>query len=82
MRSSEFFNSCFLCAIAGIANEHTDRNTTAYILIVHAAANAQKGVDSILVTRLESEGEREEAAISGFLAIESILWPTLWPPST
>jgi len=23
--------AAFLCAIAGIANEHTDRNTTAYI---------------------------------------------------
>lgn len=44
----------YLCAIAGIANEHTDRNTTAYIqswisrleednqLIPQAAANAQK----------------------------------------
>lgn len=50
--------AAFLCAIAGIANEHTDRNTTAYIqnwiekleednrLIVHAAANAQRAVDS------------------------------------
>jgi antirestriction protein ArdC len=49
--------AAFLCAIAGIANEHTDRNTTAYIqnwiekleednrLIVHAAANAQRAVD-------------------------------------
>ena len=46
--------AAFLCAIAGIANEHTDRNTTAYIqnwiakleednrLIIHAAANAQR----------------------------------------
>ena len=52
--------AAFLCAIAGIANENTDRNTTAYIqnwisrleedsrLIVHAAANAQRAVDSIL----------------------------------
>ena len=74
--------AAFLCAIAGIANEHTDRNTTAYIqnwisqlqddnrLIVHAAANAQKAVDSILGTSFESEGEREEAAIGGFLAAE------------
>jgi antirestriction protein ArdC len=42
--------AAFLCAIAGIANEHTDRNTTAYIqnwiskleednrLVIHAAA--------------------------------------------
>jgi antirestriction protein ArdC len=52
--------AAFLCAIAGIANEHTDRNTTAYIqnwisklqednrLIIHAATNAQKAVDAIL----------------------------------
>jgi antirestriction protein ArdC len=52
--------AAFLCAIAGIANEHTDRNTTAYIqnwiskleednrLIVHAAANAQRAADCIL----------------------------------
>jgi antirestriction protein ArdC len=76
--------SAFLCAIAGIANEHTDRNTTAYIqnwisqleddnrLIVHAAANAQKAVDSILRTSFESEGEREEAASSAFAAIEAV----------
>ena len=51
--------AAFLCAIADIANERTDRNTTAYIqnwiekleednrLIVHAAANAQRaGLDS------------------------------------
>jgi antirestriction protein ArdC len=76
--------AAFLCAIAGIANEHTDRNTTAYIqnwisqlqednrLIVQAAANAQKAVDSILGTTFESEGEteerEEEAATSGFPA--------------
>ena len=75
--------AAFLCAIAGIANEHTDRNTTAYIqnwisqlqddnrLIVHAAANAQKAVDSILGTSFESEGEPEVAANGGFLAIEA-----------
>lgn len=52
--------AAFLCAIAGIANEHTDRNTTAYIqnwisklesdnrLIVHAAGNAQRAADCIL----------------------------------
>jgi len=60
--------AAFLCAIAGIANEHTDRNTTAYIqnsisklqednrLIVHAAANAQRAVDSILGTTFEEHG--------------------------
>ena len=51
--------AAFLCAIAGIANEHTERNTTAYFqnwistlegdnrLILHAAAAAQKAVDMI-----------------------------------
>jgi hypothetical protein len=39
-------------------------------LIVHAAANAQKAVDSMLGTSFESEGEREEATISAFPAIE------------
>ncbi len=55
--------AAFLCAVAGIANENTERNTTAYIgnwipkleednrLIVHAAANAQRAVDSILGKR-------------------------------
>lgn len=73
--------AAFLSAIAGTANEHTDRNTTAYIqnwisrfeednrLIVQAAANAQKAVDSILGTTFECEGETEEgegeAAASG-----------------
>lgn len=51
--------AAFLCAIAGIANEHTERNTTAYIqnwiikleddnrLILQAAGAAQKSVDLI-----------------------------------
>jgi antirestriction protein ArdC len=76
--------AAFLSAIAGIANEHTDRNTTAYLqnwisqlqednrLIVQAAANAQKAVDSILGTDFESEVETEErdeeAATSGLPA--------------
>ncbi len=66
--------AAFLSAIAGIANEHTDRNTTAYIqnwisklqednrLIIHAAANAQKAVDSILDTTFE-ESEEGEASL-------------------
>ena len=70
-----------LCAVAGIANEHTDRNTSAYIqnwiakmqednrLIVHAAANAQRAVDPILGTTFEQEREASEnagdAAVSG-----------------
>ena len=73
--------AAFLCAIAGIANEHTDRNTTAYIqnwvekleednrLIVHAAANAQRAADLILGTTFEEENETTEdagdAAVSG-----------------
>ena len=64
--------AAFLCAIAGIANEHTDRNTTAYLqswiakleednrLIVHAAANAQRAVDSIIGTTFEDEAETTE----------------------
>jgi antirestriction protein ArdC len=64
--------AAFLCAIAGIANEHTDRNTTAYLqswigkleednrLIVHAAANAQRAVDSIIGTLFEIEDESTE----------------------
>jgi antirestriction protein ArdC len=62
--------AAFLSAIAGIANEQTDRNTTAYIqnwisklqednrLIVHAAANAQKAVDSILGNTFEDAAEQ------------------------
>ncbi len=76
--------AAFLCAIAGIANEHTDRNTTAYIqnwieklkednrLIVHAAANAQRAVDLILGSTFEEENETTEnagdAAVSGIPA--------------
>ncbi|MHB1957536.1 MAG: ArdC family protein [Acidobacteriaceae bacterium] len=76
--------AAFLCAIAGIANEHTDRNTTAYIqnwiaklegdnrLIVHAAANAQRAVDLILGSTFEEEKETTDdagdAAVSGIPA--------------
>ena len=68
--------AAFLCAIAGIANEHTDRNTTAYIqnwiskleednrLIVHAAANAQKAVDSILGSTFAEETEEDAANVA------------------
>jgi antirestriction protein ArdC len=61
--------AAFLCAIAGIDNEHTDRNTTAYIqnwiarleadnrLIVHAAANAQRAADCILGNTFEEKTE-------------------------
>ena len=61
--------AAFLCAIAGIANEHTDRHTTAYTqnwiskleedsrLIVHAAANAQRAADCILGNSFEEQTE-------------------------
>ena len=66
--------AAFLCAIAGIANEHTDRNTTAYIqnwiekleednrLIIHAAANAQRAVDLILGSTFQEESKTVEDA--------------------
>jgi antirestriction protein ArdC len=66
--------AAFLCAIAGIANERTDRNTTAYIqnwiaaleednrLIIHAASNAQRAVDLILGSTFEEEQETTENA--------------------
>ena len=64
--------AAYLCAIAGIANDQTDRNTTAYLqswiakleednrLIVHAAANAQRAVDSIMGTTFEDQAESNE----------------------
>jgi antirestriction protein ArdC len=64
--------AAYLCAIAGIANDQTDRNSTAYLqswiakleednrLIVHAAANAQRAVDSIMGTTFEDEAESNE----------------------
>lgn len=80
--------AAFLCAIVGIANEYTDRNTTAYIqnwittleednrLIVHAAANAQRAVDMILGSTFEEENETTEsagdAAVSGIPAAVAI----------
>jgi antirestriction protein ArdC len=72
----------FLGAIAEIANEHTDRNTTAYIqnwidkleednrLIVYAAASAQRAVDLIFGNTFEEEKETtrgSQAACIGFL---------------
>jgi len=80
--------AAFLCAFAGIANEHTDRNTTAYLqnwiakleqdnrLLVHAAASAQKAVDSILGTLFEETAETNdeigEAAGSGTPSASSL----------
>ena len=69
--------AAFLCAIAGIANENTERNTTAYIqnwiskleddnrLIFHAAANAQRAVDSILGISFQSERVEETRFLLG-----------------
>jgi antirestriction protein ArdC len=68
--------AAFLSAIAEIANAHIDRNTTAYIqnwiskleednrLIVHAAANAQKAVDSILGSPFAEEAEEDAANVA------------------
>lgn len=64
--------AAFLCAIAGIANEHTDRNTTAYIqnwisklegdnrLVIHAAASAQRASDCILGESFEAKNTTTE----------------------
>jgi antirestriction protein ArdC len=64
--------AAFLCAIAGIANEHTDRNTTAYIqnwiskleadnrLVIHAAASAQRAADCILGESFEAKSTATE----------------------
>jgi antirestriction protein ArdC len=72
--------AAFLCAIAGIANEHTDRNTTAYLqnwiskleednrLIVHAAANAQRAADCILGETFEEKTETTDRANNEELA--------------
>ena len=61
--------SSFLCAIAGITNERTEQNSTAYIqnwietlkgdsrLVVTAASAAQKAADAILGKAFEDEGE-------------------------
>src|ERR1700721_4885773 len=69
--------AAFLSAIAGIANEQPDRNTTAYILnwiskleednrlIVHAAANAQKAVDSILGSTFEEAADHPATTTAG-----------------
>jgi antirestriction protein ArdC len=68
--------AAFLCAIAGIANEHTDRNTTAYIqnwiskleednrLVIHAAANAQRAADCILGESFEATSQTTESTDS------------------
>lgn len=72
--------AAFLCAIAGIANEHTDRNTTAYIqnwtskleednrLVIHAAANAQRAADCILGESFEATTQSTEQNVNTELA--------------
>lgn len=66
--------AAFLCALAGIVNEHTERNTAAYIsqwmerlrkdnrLIVQAAAAAQKAVDLITGQSFEAATEDDGKA--------------------
>lgn len=67
--------AAFLCAIVGIANEHTDRNTTAYIqnwiskleadnrLVIHAAASAQRAADCILGESFEAKSTATEEEV-------------------
>jgi ParB/RepB/Spo0J family partition protein len=91
--------AAFLCAIAEIANEHTDRNTTAYIqnwiskleednrLIVHAAANAQRAVDSTLLTESKTNPRRifEENALKELaetIRSQGVLSPLLVRPTS
>jgi antirestriction protein ArdC len=62
--------AAFLCALAGVANDHTESNTTAYIqnwiqqleednrLILQAAAAAQKAVDMITGQNLTEPEEQ------------------------
>jgi antirestriction protein ArdC len=79
--------AAYLCTIAGIANEYTDRNTTAYIqswitrleednrLIVQAAANAQKAVDLIAGLTFEDAITEEtgDAVATDFSSVESLV---------
>ncbi len=72
--------AAFLCAIAGIANEHTDRNTTAYLqnwiskleadnrLVIHAAGNAQRAADCILGEPFAEASEAPQATEAEELA--------------
>lgn len=66
--------SGFLCAIAGIANERTEQNTTAYIqnwitalkgdsrLVIAAASAAQKAADLIVGYTFEDESQDDNTA--------------------
>jgi antirestriction protein ArdC len=63
--------SSFLCAIAGITNERTEQNSTAYIqhwiealkgdsrLVITAASAAQKAADAIVGKAFEAEESTE-----------------------
>jgi antirestriction protein ArdC len=74
--------AAFLCAIAGIGNDRTDRNTTAYIqnwisrleqdnrLIVTAAAAAQKAVD--LITGYTYTADAKEDGSAGDSGIPDV----------
>ena len=69
--------SSFLCAIAGITNERTEQNATAYIqhwiealqgdsrLVITAASAAQKAIDAIVGYAFEDEGEELTEGESG-----------------
>ncbi len=83
--------AAFLSAIAGIANEHTDRNTTAYLqnwieklqsdnrLILHAAANAQRAVDCIIgqwFGEEDGEGSADETGTAPATEVPSTEYAT------
>ena len=69
--------SSFLCAIAGITNERTEQNATAYIqnwiealkgdsrLVITAASAAQKAADAIVGRAFEDEGEESTEGEGG-----------------
>jgi hypothetical protein len=79
--------AALLCAIAGIANEHTDRNTTADVqnwiskleednrLIIHAAANAQRAADCILGESFEPTEQTAEQTDSAQTAMRKSVKP-------
>jgi antirestriction protein ArdC len=78
--------AAFLCAVAGIATEHTERNTAAYLqhwisalrqdnrLIVQAAAAAQRAVDMItgewLAGNDDEEGDAGEIGPSSLNSVD------------
>jgi antirestriction protein ArdC len=87
--------AAFLCAIAGVSNDNTDRNTTAYIqnwisqlqednrLIIQAAANAQRAVDAILGFSFENADESaSEKTVTFTPQTEAVTEPQLRPRLT